>query len=112
MAVNKKGSRRIVVEDTEFRWRATGNDGWITIVTWPTANDRSRIVARVGYHQEKHQISDDAYSLHGQLVVTNRLIRKLILHFGVDRIVSEGTQIDAGALEDIIDISDAVTAEN
>ena len=111
MAISKKGSRRIVVEDTEFRWRATGNDGWISVVIWPTSNDQSRVVTTVGYDQSERRISEEAYSLHSQLVVTNRLIRRLILHLGVDQIVAESRQIDVGALENVIDVSDAVRAD-
>ncbi len=37
MAINKKGSRKIIIEDKEFRWRATGNDT-ISIVIWAVDN--------------------------------------------------------------------------
>src|SRR5262245_38567165 len=30
-----KGSRKIVVEDVEYRWRAKGDDGYIRIGIWP-----------------------------------------------------------------------------
>ncbi|MEM9402384.1 MAG: hypothetical protein AAGA44_07855 [Pseudomonadota bacterium] len=111
MAVNTKGSRRIEVEGTEFRWRATGNDGWISIVVWPTENDRTRLVGSIGYHQEAKRVADGHYTLHNQIVVTNRLIRRLILHFGVTPLLEASRQIDAGKLEDIIDFDDAVRAE-
>jgi hypothetical protein len=33
-----KGSRRIVVQDVEYRWRAAGDDGYITFGIWPLNN--------------------------------------------------------------------------
>jgi len=35
---SQKGSRRIVVRAVEYRWRATGNDGYISIGIWPANN--------------------------------------------------------------------------
>lgn len=110
MAVSKKGSRRIEVDGTEFRWRATGNDGWISVVVWPTDNDRTRLVGSIGYHQEAREVANGHYSLHHQIVVTNRLIRQLILHFGVEYLLEAGIQIEAGRLEDIVDVDMAVRA--
>ena len=111
MAVNKKGSRRIEIDGTEFRWRATGNDGWISIVVWPAENDRSRLVGSVDYHQEAREANDGHYTLHHQIVVTNRLIRRLILHFGIEELLAANQQINVGRLEDLIDVGDAVRAE-
>ena len=112
MAVSKKNSRRIVVNDVEFRWRASGNDGWISVVVWPTCNDQSRLVSTVGYHHEGKLVSTDITTHHRQIVVTNRLVRQLILHFGIDFLVESCGQIDAGALETIVDIGDAIRAQN
>lgn len=84
MAVNTKGSRRIEIDGTEFRWRATGNDDWISVVVWPAANDRTRVVGNIGYHQEAREVAEGHYTLHNQVVVTNRIIRRLILHCGVE----------------------------
>ena len=95
MAVsNNKESRNITVRGFAFRWRATGNGGWISVVVWPVSNPSCRVVGKLGYH-----------------VVTNRLIRRIVLHFGVDYLVENHGQIDAGAFEDLIYISDAVHAE-
>ena len=111
MSVNTKGSRRIEVDETEFRWRATGNDDWISVVVWPTGNDRTRLVGSIRYHQETKMVADGHYTVHNQIVVTNRLIRRFILHFGVKELLEASRQIEAGRLEDIIDIEDAVRAE-
>ena len=35
MAKSQKGARNIVVDDVRYRWRATGNDDWISLVVWP-----------------------------------------------------------------------------
>ncbi len=46
MEINKKGSRKIVIEDKEFRWRATGNY-IISIVIWAVDNKDSRLVGNI-----------------------------------------------------------------
>ncbi len=112
MAVNTKGSRRIEVDGTEFRWRATGNDGWISVVVWPTRNDRTRLVGSVGYHHVAQEVAEGHHTLHNQIVVTNRIIRRLILHYGVKELLEADRQIDAGRLEEIIEIDDAIRAEH
>lgn len=111
MAIRKKGSRRIVVEDHEFRWRATGNDGWISLVIWPVANDQSRVIGNIGYH---HKLIASSGQLHltEQLVITNRLVRQVILAVGVPEILEARGQNDIGRLEDLIDISRAVRAKH
>ncbi len=110
MAVSRKNSRKIIVDGAEFRWRATGNDGWITVVVWPVSNDRSRLVGTIGYHHERIRTAGDRYIERGQIVVTNRLIRQLILHYGVEDLHSNNGQINAGELESIVDIADAIRA--
>ncbi len=73
MALSKKGSRKIVVENTEFRWRATGNDGWITIAIWPTDKDSVRLIGTFLYHEEYSIEKDDkgAYKrTKGQILIT------------------------------------------
>lgn len=34
--VRQKGSRKTMLREVEFRWRATGNDGFISVGIWPT----------------------------------------------------------------------------
>ncbi len=46
-----KGSRRILVSGVEFRWRATGNDGYISIGIWPTNNIGPFIQGNLSYHE-------------------------------------------------------------
>ncbi|WNO09528.1 hypothetical protein [Teredinibacter sp. KSP-S5-2] len=105
MAINKKGSRKIVVDDSEFRWRATGNDGWISVVIWPVENENSRYVGSVGYHSKLEQIGDGWHRAVEQILITNRVIQAVISHYGVKRIIENNGQVNIGPLEEIIDIN-------
>lgn len=75
MAIGKKGSRNINVEGHDFKWRASGNDGWVTVVLWPVKNEDSRIVASIDYHHDMKEVGEGHYTSQSQLVVTNRVIR-------------------------------------
>lgn len=48
MAISPKGSRKIVVDKHEFRWKITGQKDVISVIIWPVDNDRCRIVGKVG----------------------------------------------------------------
>jgi len=111
MAINKKGSRRTVVDNVEFRWRATGNDGWITLVIWPSDNESSRIVASAGYHSNFTPKINGVCSAIDQIVITNRMVREVILHVGTNRIIMNQGQIDIGSIEQIFDMEKAVRSE-
>ena len=108
MAVSKKASRNINVDGHDFKWRATGNDGWISIVLWPVSNENSRVIASVDYHHDMKQVSEGHYTSQSQLVVTNRVIRELILHIGVERILENNGQLDVGKIEKFYDVSNAL----
>ena len=108
MAINKKGSRKIVVEDHEFRWRATGNDDWISVVIWPVENENSRLVGEINYHSNIIQVTEEMSSATDQVVVTNRIIRKIILHIGVEVILKNKGQLNIGAIEEIFNVKNAV----
>lgn len=108
MAVSKKASRNINVDGHDFKWRATGNDGWISIVLWPVSNENSRVIASVDYHYDMKQVSEGHYTSQSQLVVTNRVIRELILHIGVERILENNGQLDVGKIEKFYDVSNAL----
>jgi len=111
MAINKKGSRKIVVGESEFRWRATGNDGWISVVIWPVENENSRYVGSVGYHGKMEQVGNGWHRAVEQTLVTNRVIRALILRYGVNEIIANEGQVNIGPLEKIIDINLAKRAD-
>lgn len=108
MAINKKGSRKIVVDDVEFRWRASGNDGWITVIIWQNANDNSKVVGDVKYHHDWHEVGEGQFSSRSQLTVTNRMIREIILSVGVKEILTNKGQINIGSIEKIYDVKNAV----
>ncbi len=108
MAVNKKGSRKIVVDDIEFRWRATGSDEVISIVIWPTDNEDSRVIGRVGYHHDMVKVSEGHFTSDSQLVVTSRTIKAIIMHVGFQKILESHGQINIGAIEDFYDIESSV----
>ena len=107
MAINKKGSRKIVVEDKEFRWRATGSDK-ISVVIWAVENEDSRLIGSVDYHHKAVKNNEGHYSSQNQLIVTNRMIREIILHYGVQKIIANQGQINIGDIENIYHIENAV----
>lgn len=111
MAVSKKGSRNITVEGHKFRWRAIGNDDLITVLIWPESNERSLLIGSFAYHQKITKKEEGGYALSEQLIVTNRLIREIILHYGTDVLIANNKRMDVGALEKIVDISQALRAK-
>lgn len=108
MAISKKGSRNITVEGHHFKWRATGNDGWISVTLWPAENESSRVVATIGYHHEMKRVSEGEYISLGQLVVTNRIIKELVLHVGIEKILGNHGVLKVGSLEAFYDVSNAL----
>lgn len=111
MALSKKGSRKIVVDDHEFRWRTRGQKDGIAVIIWPVANDRCRIVGHIGYHNKPVAPSASGDSPRTQIVVTNRIIRDIILHYGVAELLQHSGQINLTAIENIYDVSQAVRSE-
>lgn len=111
MAISKKGSRKILVDDHEFRWKTTGKKDSISVIIWPVDNDRCRIVGKIGYHNKPTAISASGDSERSQIVVTNRIIREVILHYGVDELLQHEGQINLTTIEDIYDVSQAVRSE-
>lgn len=111
MAVNRKGSWKIVVDGHEFRWRATGNDDIVTLVVWPVENEGSKLIARAGYHHDWKDNGDGSFTSRSQAVITNRVVRAVILKYGADRLLRNKGQIDAGQIEDIFDMTRAVRSE-
>jgi hypothetical protein len=108
VATSKKGSRNINVDGHDFKWRATGNDGWISIVVWPVSNEDSRVIASIDYHHDMKQVGEGHYTSQSQLVVTNRILRELILHVGVDKILENHGQLNIGRIEKFYDASKAI----
>lgn len=109
---SQKKSRRIVVNSVEYRWRATGNDGYIMIAIWPTNRIGPFIGGSLRYHETC--CGDWARaSTAGQIVITNRIIRRIIEHaitnFGYDPRVS-GNELHLQCMDEVVDWGDAVRA--
>jgi hypothetical protein len=111
MAKSSKGARNIVVEDVRYRWRATGNDGWISLDIWPDALPGPVIACTLGYNQTWEPIASDRWLLTKQLVVTSRVVRKVIEYAkrqrGYDP-CTKGKPVMLRRLETMIDLSDAL----
>jgi hypothetical protein len=100
-----KGSRRIVVHHVEYRWRATGNDGFISIGIWPVNNVGPFIYGNLRYHETT--------STGDQIVITNRLLRQIIQQAITEHRYdphSQGTQLNLRVLDEVINWGDAVRA--
>ena len=109
MAVSSKTARNIVVNGTHYRWRATGNDGWITLVVWPHQHPGPKIACTFDYDQTEVPRGNGVTSLIGQLVITNRLVRRILLHAirgGYDP-RTKAPQWNLGRADKLIDIADA-----
>ncbi len=111
MAANKKGSRKIIVEGIEFRWNVTGNDECITIVIWADRTDSLKLFGNLEYHNEFKQTSfgkSYCQAATSQIIVTNRVIRKVIEHVGIEKILNTKGQFNLGHIEIIYDINNAL----
>jgi hypothetical protein len=111
---SQKGSRRIVVGCVEYRWRATGNDGFISIGIWPTNNVGPFIKGDLRYHETWIDNGDASWSSAGnQIVITNRIIRRIIEHAmaacGYDPQV-RGKELNLRGLDDLVRWDDAIRA--
>lgn len=112
MGINKKGSRKIEVEGHSFRWRASGNNKRITVIVWPDGNDNSRVVGTIEYHHDLLKVAEGHRRSKGQIIVTNRVIRELILHVGVEKLLENHGQIHIGKIENFYDISKALRSDD
>lgn len=113
---SSKNSHLITVRDGQYRWRATGNDGCISISVWPVNNVGPFISGTFGYHNSWVERPDGSRSSLGdQIVVTARLIRRLIEHaiiaYGYDP-NRKGKDLHLKALEGVIRWDDAIRASD
>lgn len=101
---NQKGSRKIIIGDVEYRWRATGNDGYIAVGIWPARDVGPFIVGNVRYHE-------NASSAGNPIIVTSRIIRRIIEHatavHGYNPQV-RGKELRLRHLDDVIKLDDAI----
>lgn len=111
---SSKGSHLITVRGAEYRWRAAGNDGYISVGVWPVSNIGPFITGHFDYHQTWIDNHDGSYSSAGdQIVVTARLVRRIIDYAisarGYDP-NKKGKELDLGPLERLIRWDDAIRA--
>jgi len=113
---NSKGSHLITVRGVEYRWRATGNDGYISVGIWPVSNIGPFISGSFRYHDTVVDNHDGSYSSAGdQIVVTARLARRIIEHAITSHAYDpnkKGKQLNLGALEGVIKWDDAIRASD
>ena len=118
MARSTKAARRITVDSVEYRWRATGNDGYITITVWPSTAIGPAILGNFGYH-ETYVSSGEANgypcwkSLHDQVVITNRIVRRVIDYARTNRGYDPhvcGKVLKLGGMDKEVDLADAIRA--
>jgi hypothetical protein len=111
---SQKGSHRIVVKDVEYRWRATGNDGYILIGIWPSNNIGPFICGNLKYHETWINNGDGSQSsAKDPIVITSRIIERIIeyaigMHgYNPD---TKGKEANLGCLDDKIRWDDAIRA--
>jgi hypothetical protein len=113
MAKAIRDARNIVVEGVAYRWRATGNDGWISLVLWPRDLPGPTIACTFAYDPTPVPVSERVAALTGQVVITNRVVRRVIEHAIRERGYdpnTRGKQVDLRDVGPLIDLSDALRA--
>ncbi|MDP1827987.1 MAG: hypothetical protein Q8L48_32230 [Archangium sp.] len=111
MAKSKVGARNIVVNDVKYLWRANGNDGYISLVIWPRELPGPAITCSFDYGQTEVPSGEGAVRLIRQVVITNRIVRRVVEHatlrFAYDA-RTKGEQLDLRRMSKVVDISDAI----
>lgn len=113
MAKSKKGARNIVVGDVGYRWRASGNDGYISLVVWPADLPGPAILCMFDYDHRVRASVGPQTTLGEQIVITARIVRRVIEHavraHGYDP-RAKGPELDLLRVDTLIDVSDALRA--
>lgn len=111
MAKSKKNARNIVVDDVKYRWRATGNDGGISLVVWPEDLPGAPIASSLGYHQTATPMGNGVTALTHQIVITNRIVRQVIeyaireFHYDPH---TKGKQVNLRHVDEAINLARAI----
>ena len=111
---SQKGSRKIVVRKVEYRWRASGDDGFISIGIWPTNNIGAYIQGNLRYYETWIDKGNGIRSSTGdQIVITNRIIKRIIelaiTAHQYDPMI-KGRELNLKNLDQAIEWNDAVRA--
>src|SRR5262245_17760400 len=75
--------RHIIVNDVAYRWVALGRDGYIEVVIWPAdpvSHPSGKISGTFEYHHVRVPDESGGWRLQHQIVITNRIIRRILLH--------------------------------
>ncbi len=104
------------MNDTEYRWRATGNDGYISIGIWPANSTGPYICGNLRYDETWIGPENGPWtSARDQIVITSRIIRRIIEHaisqHGYDPNV-RGAKLRLRNLDHTIQWEDAVRASD
>src|SRR5438105_2218684 len=113
MARAIKGAQRITVGGVAYRWRATGNDDGIDLTVWPTRRGGRSLYACFNYDFRIPPPATGGHSMHDQVVITNRLVRRVIelaiAEAGYDP-GADGTPLELRRIDARIRMDDAVRA--
>ncbi len=101
MALPRKGLRKITVEDQDYHWIASGNDGWIDLFVESRDKGGRLLSAKFEYH---HAEGDKG--LQQQFVVTPGIVSQVILHGKSQGWNPEekGKPFDLGQMDDKIEL--------
>jgi hypothetical protein len=84
MTLARKGSRRLVFDEQEYRWTVSGDDGYIVLVVESETGHGQRLEAFFEYHNTVPDASGFP-RMAGQLrVITPEVVRSVI-RLGLDR---------------------------
>ncbi|TXH71042.1 MAG: hypothetical protein E6Q83_02190 [Thiothrix sp.] len=78
MAFNKKNKRKIIVNEQEYFWCASGNDGWIGLFIMIEQQGSQKLSCKFEYHQEQ-TVNEHGFALRNQFVITPHIVRQVIL---------------------------------
>ena len=114
MAGGKTKNRRIEVRSVEYRWSATGDDGFISLTVKPTNRIGPVIEVAFSYGETWLPRGEGVWTSAGdQIVITSRIVKRVIEHaiddHGYDPLI-KGKLIRIYGIEDEIDMSDVIRA--
>jgi hypothetical protein len=110
MPKSTKAARHISVFGVKYMWRAKGGDGWISVTVWPDGLAGPTMACTFDYEQTVIDVRG-CQTLRHQLVVTNRIVRRIIEYAVRERGYSphtKSTQLNLGRLSGVVDTGDAV----
>ena len=77
MTLPKKGSRIISIGDFQYRWMASGNDGWIDLYVELDGGQGQGLAAKFDYHHEKYHF-EKSIRLKQQFSLTPDIVKQTI----------------------------------